>query len=212
MRNRAILENVRWQAAHPANYTVGRQGNRVELLVIHLMDGSQEGTAAWFANPRANASAHFGVSAKGDLDQYVSEADTAWHAGRWSVNVRSIGIEHEGRQVQGQARWRPTNAQFQASVALAAELCRRYSIGPGAATIVPHSAISPRKPLCPGEGFPLERYTEAVKKRLLELDAEDLYVPVRLFHPETNEQVGEATLIRGSDKVYLKSLDGKDYR
>ncbi len=34
------------------------------------------------------------------------------------------------------------------------------------------------------------------------------HVPVRLFDKNTNEQIGEGTLIKGTDKVYIKRLDG----
>jgi hypothetical protein len=33
------------------------------------------------------------------------------------------------------------------------------------------------------------------------------HIAVRLFDPNTNEQLGEGTLIRGTDKVYIKKLD-----
>ena len=201
---------ARHRAADVGNYSLGRQGKKVELIVVHLMDGSQEGTAAWFANPRANASAHYGVSSEGDIDQYVSEADTAWHAGKWGVNIRSIGIEHEGRQESGKPRWQPTNTQFHASVRLAADICHHHGIEPSAATIIPHSATFPGKPLCPGDGFPLLRYIAAVRQRLEDLRQEvETNIPVRLFDPVTNQQIGAGTLIRGSDKVYLKHADGK---
>ena len=33
------------------------------------------------------------------------------------------------------------------------------------------------------------------------------YIPIRLFDKDSNEQVGEGTLIRGTDKVYIKRLE-----
>ena len=202
---------VRRQAADAANYTPGRQGCKVEMIVLHLMDGHQDGTAAWFANPAASASAHYGVSQEGGIDQYVSESDTAWHAGKWSVNVCSIGIEHEGfASPANKRRWEPTNKQFLASVELAADICHGHNIDPTPETIRFHSEIFPAKPLCPGPGFPRDRYIGEILKRLevKKLEAET-NIPVRLFDPVTNKQIGAGTLVRGTDKIYVKSFEGK---
>lgn len=187
--------------AHVNNYSRGRNGRKPELIVIHLMAGSMGGTASWFGNPESGVSAHYGVSEAGAVHQYVSEFDTAYHAGDWDVNQTSVGIEHEGMHPL-EGFWSPTPEQFRASAELAAKICKRWGITPSRETIIPHSQVSARKPLCPGGGFDLEAYV-AVVEELLE---QPLEIPVRLFDPVSNTQVGSGTAIRDTDKVYVKSI------
>ena len=197
---------IEQRPAHEANYSVGRAGRAPDRIVVHIAAGTLEGTAAWFANPEAQVSAHYTVGADGRVYQHVSEADTAWHAGDLEANRRSIGIEHEGFHGPNEAWWSPTEAQLQASAELAAAICRRWSIIPDQFGIVPHSAVNPRKPLCPGPGFPLDSYRALVASFLQPERAPTRYVPVRLFDPMTNEQIGLGTFVAGTDKVYVKSL------
>jgi N-acetylmuramoyl-L-alanine amidase-like protein len=74
------------------NYRSG--GNIPTLFIVHIMQGTLAGSDSWFRNPRAQVSAHFGVSKAGTIYQWVDTHDTAWHA--MSANHRSIGVEHEG--------------------------------------------------------------------------------------------------------------------
>jgi N-acetylmuramoyl-L-alanine amidase len=195
--------------ASPGNYTKGRPNGQVSQIIVHISQGSLASMASWFRNKEANVSAHYGIGQQGEIERYVEEEDTAWHAGVWSVNVSSIGIEHEGKQEKGKPAWQPTNAQYWASVRLSAALCMRYRITPSRATIRPHSEINPGKPLCPGSGFPLDKYIQDVAGEIRKFQEEQaLYIPIRLFDPKTNEPVGTGTLIRGTDKVYIKELKG----
>lgn len=196
--------NPTLRLAHPDNYQAGRNGAKPKMIVVHLMAGTMEGTAAWFGNPAAGVSAHYGVSASGEVHQYVGEADTAWHAGDAQVNRWSIGIEHAGDH-PASGDWKPSRLQFEASARLAAVICRHHGIEPSEVTIVPHSAINERKPRCPGPGFDLAAYISLVRSYL---DPEPVHqrVPVRLFDPVRNEQIGEGTFITETDKVYIKSI------
>lgn len=195
--------NVQWRPANVGNFSGGRFGERVQLLVLHLMAGTLEGTAAWFASPESRVSAHYGVGAKGEVHQYVSTGNSAWHAGDSNVNKRSIGIEHEGDH-SASGYWVPSSLQLAASVELAASLCVQFEITPSRRTILLHSDVSPRKPVCPGPGFPIVEYIELVSRRVEELRSG--YRPVRLFDPVSNTQVGEGSFVAGTDKVYVKSL------
>ena len=146
---------------HPAastNYATGRDGTPITGIVLHVMDGTLAGTDAWFANPTAKVSAHYGIGRNGEIHQYVDEADTAWHAGDWGANLSTIGIEHEGRQSGHAPYWAPTLEQLLVSVQLAASICNRHGITPNLDTLLRHSEINPDHALCPGPGFPLELY------------------------------------------------------
>lgn len=196
---------VTLRPAHPANYEEGRRGTKIDRIVVHLMAGTLQGTAAWFGNPASQVSAHYGVGANGEVHEYVNGVHTAWHAGDASMNRRSIGVEHEGDHPTV-GDWRPTPDQWAASIQLAAELCKLHDIEPSLETIVPHSAVSARKPRCPGPGFDLAAYVGAVRLRLSHQEQSHAPVSVRLFDPVTNEPIGEGTLITGTDKVYVKRI------
>lgn len=74
------------------NYAAG--GNRPRLLIVHIMEGTLQGTDSWFRNPASQVSAHFGTGRDGTLYQWVSTGDRAWHA--MAANSYSIGVENEG--------------------------------------------------------------------------------------------------------------------
>src|SRR3954454_2969320 len=68
----------------------------IRFIVIHVSEGSFDGTVAWLRDPRAHASANFVVSRDGKVQELVPLHDIAWHAGNWAVNTRSVGIENVG--------------------------------------------------------------------------------------------------------------------
>jgi len=79
----------------PINYTKGGQ-EAVHGVVVHIMDGSFEGTDSWFRNhPEAQASAHFGTSRAGALRQWVDTADRAW--AQAGGNRTWLSVENEGK-------------------------------------------------------------------------------------------------------------------
>src|SRR5215211_1240964 len=86
-----------WRPAHRGNYTDANRGAaQIDMIVVHVAQGSYSSTVGWFQNRRANASAHYVVGPKGQVAQCVHNEDIAWHAGWWPTNKRSIGIEHAG--------------------------------------------------------------------------------------------------------------------
>ena len=71
--------NIESHPAHPGNYTKGRQGTKVDRIVIHVADGSYAGTNAWFADPKCDTSAHYTIAMDGRVARNVADADTAWN-------------------------------------------------------------------------------------------------------------------------------------
>jgi hypothetical protein len=63
-------------------------------LVLHIQEGTESGTDAWFHNPASQVSAHFGNPKSGPLDQWVDTADRAW--AEVAGNPWWISIENEG--------------------------------------------------------------------------------------------------------------------
>ena len=138
------------------NKDKSRGGYKPEAIVIHICDGTFEGTKEWFLNPASKVSAHFLISEKGEVLQMVDCADTAWHAGgvknpTWRLlkpnvnpNKYTIGIE-----LAGFAKNSPPAFQILMAGRLAAKLCREYNIKIDGEHIIPHRWITSAK-TCPG--------------------------------------------------------------
>lgn len=136
----AEYDGADWSAASGENYTSGRGGTAIDVVVIHTVQGSYNGCISWFANPAASASAHFVVrSSDGAVTQMVEEDDTAWHAGNWSYNQRSIGIEHEG-WVDDPGTWY-TDELYAGSAALVRYLVAKYGIPVDRDHIIGHDEV-----------------------------------------------------------------------
>jgi hypothetical protein len=124
------------------NYTKGRDGNKVSGIVIHWMVGTLAATDQVFKDTARNTSAHYGIE-DSTVHQYVSEADTAYQAGLWGKNLTTIGIEHSAQPGRD-----ASEATYQTSARLIAEICNRYSLPINANTVVPHRSIVATQ--CPG--------------------------------------------------------------
>lgn len=132
---------VRWYSAPDNKYSAGRRGNRVEFIVIHYIVGTLADADAIFTRPGRQVSAHYGIG-EGELHQYVSELNTAWHAGNFNINTRSIGIEHSADPQRA-----PDEFTYNTSIELCTQICRKYGLNPRRA-IIPHKQIVAT--LCPG--------------------------------------------------------------
>jgi hypothetical protein len=127
-----------------SNYTVGREANAIDLIVDHWTVVMFEGAIRRFKDPTSRLSAHYVIGQDGRIAQLVSEDDTAYHAGRYEVNLRWIGIEHEASPMMA-----PTDALYAASAQLHLEIANRYGLALEAgSTVLPHRAIVPTE--CPG--------------------------------------------------------------
>ncbi len=128
--------------ASSANYTNASRPSDygIDTVVIHTMQGSYSGSISWFQNSSASASAHYMVrSSDGEITQMLDEEDIGWHAGDWSTNANSIGIEHEG-YIESPETWY-TEAMYQSSAALVADVCDRYGIPKDRSHIIGHNEV-----------------------------------------------------------------------
>jgi len=130
--------SAEWRPANSGNYTGGRGGNPINLVVIHTAQGSYSGTISWFANPSASASSHYVVAADGRVASMVHDRDTAWHAGNWDYNQRSIGIEHEG--FVADPNW-ATESMYRASADLVRWVCDTYGVPKDRSHIIGHNEV-----------------------------------------------------------------------
>ena len=151
-------------------------GMAVDLAVIHSISlpPEQYGTGCvqqlfcnqldWDAHPYfqqirgAEVSAHFLIERTGDVWQFVSCDDRAWHAGQSSFagrdncNDYSVGIELEG--IEGGLF---EEAQYDSLLALLAALQEAYPI----AAVTGHEDIAPGRKADPGAGFDWQRLRRA---------------------------------------------------
>lgn len=123
-------------------------GNQVQELFTNQLDWEQH---PYFQQIRGlEVSAHFYVRRTGDIVQFVSCDDRAWHAGtsqyrgRGNCNDDSIGIELEG--LEGD---RFDIAQYHALATLLPAIVQRYPI----AHIAGHEHIAPGRKADPGPGL-----------------------------------------------------------
>ena len=150
------------------NFGLRPAGARTDLVVVHsisLPPGQYGGdsvqalfgnTLDWGAHPYfetirgLQVSAHFYIRRQGELWQFVSADDRAWHAGashyrgRSNCNDDSIGIELEG--LEGEAF---EMAQYDTLVSLLAALVPAYPI----CHVAGHEHIAPDRKHDPGAGF-----------------------------------------------------------
>lgn len=119
---------VRQNPASPSNFTAGRQGAKVNKIVIHHAATTDfDGIARTFQNPSRGASAHYGVGRNQNVDQYVQESNTAWHCGNWQGNISSIGIENVNKS--GAPDWLIDESTFNTLVELVRDIAKRNGLG-----------------------------------------------------------------------------------
>lgn len=139
-------------------------GPEVEQLFTNQLDWDQH---PYFDTIRGMAvSSHFYIRRHGELQQFVSILDRAWHAGvssyrgRSNCNDYSIGIELEG------AEGGPfEHAQYETLAGLCAAILQ---VCPGA-DLAGHEHVAPGRKADPGAGFEWHRLQRALgvaKKQL----------------------------------------------
>lgn len=152
-------------------------GVRVDLIVIHaisLPPGQFGGddvqhlftnTLDWNAHPYFKSiegmqvSAHFFIRRNGDLCQFVSCNERAWHAGasryrgRDNCNDNSIGIELEG--IDGGVF---EDTQYETLASVCAALLQNYPI----AHMAGHEHVAPGRKNDPGPGFDWHQFQQSV--------------------------------------------------
>lgn len=150
-----------WIKAHERNYSeAGRGARQIDGIIIHVTQGSWSGAINWFRNKDALVSAHYVIrSSDGKIAQCVSDEDIAYHAGNWSYNKRTIGIEHEG--YVDDPKWFTTE-MFRSSAWLAAYLCHRYNIDPNRGWIIGHYQVPGSDHTDPGKWWDWDYYMDLV--------------------------------------------------
>lgn len=88
----ARYPNAAWRGPVPNENSGGMLAHYG--LVLHIMEGTLDGTDSWFHNPAAQVSAHFGNPKGGGLVQWVDTDDKAWAEA--AGNPYWVSVENEG--------------------------------------------------------------------------------------------------------------------
>lgn len=118
--------NITQNIVTSANWMAGREGNAITGIVLHTMVGTSAGAYSRFNNPASQVSVHYGVELDGTIYRWVDEKDTAYQAGNWGVNLRTIGVEHSDANNPNDSVRTP--AEYNASSDLVADICKRHNI------------------------------------------------------------------------------------
>ena len=176
----------------------GRPARAIDLIVVHsisLPPGEYGGdevqqlftnTLDWDAHPYfrtiegMQVSAHFFIRRDGELWQFVSCDDRAWHAGA-SQLARPRQLQrrldrHRARRPGRRARSKP--AQYETLAGLCAAIAQRYPV----AHVAGHEHIAPGRKTDPGRGLRLAAV--AAQPGL----AGDVSDAARMFPPRTRER------------------------
>ncbi|TDV56175.1 N-acetylmuramoyl-L-alanine amidase [Actinophytocola oryzae] len=149
--------NSLWVPANGNNYSPGRSA-AINLIVIHVTQGSYAGTINWFQNPDAQVSAHYVVrSSDGEITQMVRDGDTAYHVR--SANSRALGIEHEG--FVDNPSWF-TDSMYRSSAALTKWLCERHGLPKTRQFIMGHNEVPGNDHTDPGPHWNWDYYMSLV--------------------------------------------------
>ncbi|MBY8876546.1 N-acetylmuramoyl-L-alanine amidase [Streptomyces sp. PLK6-54] len=122
---------------NPANRPAS--GEDIRYIVIHDMEGSFEGSIQEFQNPAAVASAHYLVAEDGRVTQMVQTKDEAWHAANKTVNMHSIGVEHEGYAMKAGSWY--AEPEYDSSAALVKYLANKFGIPLDRQHIIGHDEV-----------------------------------------------------------------------
>jgi len=133
------------------NYTVGRNGNTIEMITIHHMSGilSAEECGRIFQDASRQASSHYGIGNDGKIGLYVDEENTAYTNGDMDANTKAVTIETSNSEIGG--TYPVSDEALNALIKLVADIAKRNNLG----TIVKGENLTWHKMHaetdCPGE-------------------------------------------------------------
>jgi hypothetical protein len=91
-----------------SNFTVGREGNNIQVIVLHDSESQelpkQADIVARVLHNNPGASAHAAVD-NSHAVTIVADTNTAWHCDNYPINLRSLGLEIVGVASQTPAQW-----------------------------------------------------------------------------------------------------------
>lgn len=154
------------------NYTKNRKGYKPEAIVIHIAEGTYQGTINWINNPNSLVSYHYLIGKDGKMHQAVELENSAWHAGKisnstWKLLKQGVNPNYYtiGISLAGFAHEKPTIIQILATAILVMNTAKKYQIPIDQEHIIPHRWINTNK-TCPGYNIDINVIIYLAKLRL----------------------------------------------
>lgn len=110
---------------------------KIDTIIIHCMAGTYDAKRCGqlFADPKRQASSHYGISSNGDIYQYVPEQYRAWTTGGDKVCNGWTGSDYDHRSITMEVSNTTLAPDYQVSaeamasiINLCADICRRNGI------------------------------------------------------------------------------------
>ena len=163
------------------NY-MSRRGWKPDMIVLHVAEGTFNGTVSWCCNKNSGVSCHFVSGENGEIENIVDLDKAAFCNGtdttqgakydyrrstnrlvrerKTNANYYTISIENAG--FSSKDRYGAlTDKQYDAVLNLIKELVTKYDIPVDREHIVGHYEIAPKeKPNCPGSKFQWDKLME----------------------------------------------------
>jgi N-acetyl-anhydromuramyl-L-alanine amidase AmpD len=154
----SMAYNTIKKAVFSGNY--GGDRSKVTTVVVHTSEGTAASALSWFGmdhkpSGQGPTSAHYLIGKDGKIYSLVPEGKIAYHAGNWDVNVKSIGIELEGKSADPSIFTVPMLASL---VILVRDICRRFGIPMDRQHIIGHNEVPGATHTDPGKYFPWEKF------------------------------------------------------
>lgn len=118
------------------DYTPGRAGHKIQVIVVHSMEtpetyGRAGNVNHWFADGHRSASPHYNIDVHA-VFQSVLEKDTAWAVDQQYMNQVSVSLEHAGVAAQLPKDWADaySRSELSLSAILSADIAWRNHIQP----------------------------------------------------------------------------------
>ena len=149
------------------NVAVGNfDDNRLPIttIVIHTSVGTIEGAAARFNNPSSKVSAHYAIGWNEELYAFLEEYFVAYATGVYAMNQKSISIEHIDNWNGKPPEPLRTDALYETSAKLVADICTYYNLPINRTTILRHKEVPGSSTACP-DNLDIDR----IVKRALEI-------------------------------------------
>jgi N-acetyl-anhydromuramyl-L-alanine amidase AmpD len=112
-----------------------RGGASVGYVVIHDTEGGWDASVSTLQNDPGK-SVQYIVNTDGTVGQFVPESYTAWHAGNYWYNQRSVGIEHVGYYTKTYPE-----EEYAASAKLVDYLTQKYGVATDRDHIIGHDQV-----------------------------------------------------------------------
>lgn len=168
--------NLSWVGS--PDFTKGRKA--YDYIVIHWgVTSNISQIDAEVNNPNREMSYTYAIS-DDTVHQYVAEENTAWHAGVWDINQRSIGICINAG---------PNNPYTDKDYETCAELCRAILSRHPGMQIKGHRDFKSTE--CPGN-FSFERLNSLINGAKMERDAIQFEGDTRVYFWAQNPQIAES--------------------